>query len=379
MKKLFSIYVLLLFLSLNGYSQGINMLDSLKHELSLADQDTTKALILTELSANFRFSNLDSALHYGKEAYELSEKINYPKGKIIGLGLQGLALVWLGDLPEALRIGFESLNIANESNEVNSQIPLSVIGMVYFELKNYPKALFYMKKQLEAAKLNGDRYGGPYALTDIGEVLGEMNLLDSAELYHKQAIRVFDKMGRVDPLVYNRLGKIEMKRGNRTQAKNYFNQSLEIAMAFDEKRSISESYLHLSNFFDHAGDIDSAILYAKKSLSVSASIAQKKFMLGAANALAAYYENIDARESLAYYKMSSNIKESMFGSGNLQVIQGLIASEEQRQKELEEAEASFQNRLRMNALMGSTFTLVVVAFFLYRNNRQKQKAKRKAR
>ena len=34
-----------------------------------------------------------------------------------------------------------------------------------------------------------------------------------------------------------------------------------------------------------------------------------------------------------------------------------------------------QNKIRTNTLAGSLFTLIVIAFFLYRNNRQKQKAK----
>ena len=55
----------------------------------------------------------------------------------------------------------------------------------------------------------------------------------------------------------------------------------------------------------------------------------------------------------------------------------LSFDEQQRQYELIQAENEFRSRLRTNAFLGSTFTLIVIAFFFYRNNRQKQKAKQK--
>ena len=44
---------------------------------------------------------------------------------------------------------------------------------------------------------------------------------------------------------------------------------------------------------------------------------------------------------------------------------------------MEMAEAEFENRIRTNALLGGSFTLIVIVVLLYRNNRLQKKSKRK--
>ena len=64
----------------------------------------------------------------------------------------------------------------------------------------------------------------------------------------------------------------------------------------------------------------------------------------------------------------------MFGTGSLQSVQTLVAHEEERQKEIENSRVAYQNRLKQYALIAGLVTLLIVALFLFRNNRQKQKA-----
>ena len=49
--------------------------------------------------------------------------------------------------------------------------------------------------------------------------------------------------------------------------------------------------------------------------------------------------------------------------------------EHERQREIEDAKAEFANRLRINAFIGVSFTLLIIALILYRSSRLKQKAK----
>jgi len=51
--------------------------------------------------------------------------------------------------------------------------------------------------------------------------------------------------------------------------------------------------------------------------------------------------------------------------------------EQRRLQETEAAREEFENKMRTNVLLGSTFLFVVIAFFLFRNSRTKQKAKEK--
>jgi two-component system, NtrC family, sensor kinase len=56
-------------------------------------------------------------------------------------------------------------------------------------------------------------------------------------------------------------------------------------------------------------------------------------------------------------------------------VQTLVAHEEQRQKEIEAARVVYQNQLKQYALIAGLAILLLIAFFLYRNNRKEKKAK----
>ena len=82
-------------------------------------------------------------------------------------------------------------------------------------------------------------------------------------------------------------------------------------------------------------------------------------------------------KALKYYKLASENRKKLYGAGNIQVMKDMIAQSEKKQLEIEAAKVKYQNRLRMNAILGITFTLLVIAIFYFINSRRKQKAKQK--
>jgi len=382
MKRLTFILITLIIFSLKGFPQENKIIDSLKNALALSSADTSRAIIMVELSANYRFSKPDSGMVYGKRAFDFSNQIGYERGISLALGYQSLNHAWLGDFPAALKNAFEGLEISERTQDDSGKgLQLNVIGMVYFELGEYQTAEIYFRRQKE---INNDSQirkaleRQAYALTDLGEVLIYQGKLDSASYYQHSAIDAFKRAGRiVDPLCFSRLGDIEIRKHNIPKAKAYYHEGLQLSVINSQQRAISEICVKMARLYKNEGTLDSAIFYAKKGIAVASSINQKRNMLAAAKLLAEIYEPIDTGLALSYYKQADSIRNGMFGAGNIQAIQALITKEEERKSELKLAEESFNNRLRMNALMGSTFTLAVIAFFLVRNNRQNKKAKKK--
>src|SRR4029077_10932469 len=68
-------------------------------------------------------------------------------------------------------------------------------------------------------------------------------------------------------------------------------------------------------------------------------------------------------------------KDSLFGTGNIEAVQTLVAQEEKRQSEIAADKIAFQNQLKQYGLIAVLVILLVVAFFLYRNNRKEKAAK----
>jgi signal transduction histidine kinase len=126
--------------------------------------------------------------------------------------------------------------------------------------------------------------------------------------------------------------------------------------------------------FKYFNQPDSSIAYAKKGLQYGKINSYKKGILFSSTILAEYYDSIDTKQALYYYKIAVAAKDSLFGAGNIQTIQSLVSKEEARQKEIEQAKAAYQNQLKLYGLLAGLGVFSIIAFIQYRNNRQKQQA-----
>ncbi len=375
MKKILAFISILLFTYITARAQTKEAINKLHQQLSNAKNDTSRIYAQIVLCSNYRLGNTDSSLFYGQQALKSSQEINYPAGEILALSFMSITLEESGNLPKALEMAFNALQIAKSNNLNNLTSPtLNAIGEIYIILKDYPKALNYLERQKKIYDQFEANEGLGYALYDIGIVYEEINQLDSARHYELKALEFFRTINRDEPLVYEILGNIEMKSGNRAKALSYYQQSLQIAIQNNERRASATVYNKIASFYKITNQPDSGIHYARKGLEESELISHKKTILEAATLLSGFYEQKDAEEALRYLKIADAYKDSLYGTGNLQAIQTLVTQNEEHQKEIEAAKISYQNKIKQFALIAGLGILLLVASILYRNNRQKQKA-----
>jgi two-component system NtrC family sensor kinase len=367
--------VFLLSLGVVGLAQTRHVVDSLQHNLQAAKDDTSKIKAQIGLCYAYRLGNTDSSLFYGRKALTAAEKINYLEGQIPARGFMAVTMEQLGNLPEALGMAFKALQLAKENNLERLTTPeLNAIGETYIILKDYPKALYYLKLEKALDEKFSIEEGKAYALYDMGNAYGEMNELDSAYYYEQEAIKSFAKIGRKEPIIYKILGDIALKQGDKQEALKQYQQCLRIAISNRESRATGFAYNKIAAFYKNEGQPDSAIYYAGKGLKESEAIGKKLTSMEAANLLSELYEQKDPKEALRYLKIADFYKESLFGANNINAVQALVAQEEEHQKEIEANRVSYQNRLKLYALIAGLGILLLVALILFRNNRQKQKA-----
>jgi len=375
MKRHFALGFLLLSLATIGFGQSQHDIDSLKKKLQLAKADTSKINAQIDLCFIYRLGNTDSALFYGRKALKAAEKINYIEAQIQVRGFMAVTLEQLGDLPEALDMAFKALQLAKENDMEYKVTPaLNAIGETYIILKDYPKALHYLHRQRDLDKKLNIEEGYAYALYDIGNVYNEMGRLDSAYFYEQEAIKYFARTGRKEPIVYKTLGDIALKRGDKKEALKQYQQSLRIAISNNERRAIGFAYNKIAVFYKNNGQRDSAIYYAGEGLRESEAIGKKVTSMEAANILSELYEQKDPKQAMRYLKAANAYKELLFGTNNIYTVQALVSQQEEHQKEIEANRISYQNRLKLYALLAGLGILLLVALILYRNNLQKQKA-----
>ena len=373
MKKI--IWILLFtFLQAIGFSQK-SSIDSLKHELSIATQDTSRVLIMAKLCTASREVNIDTALFYGNKGLTLAKQIHFIKGEIRNLAELGRIQQDLGNLPRHLEIELKALRMAEDNHlEGEKVLPLTYIGNVYRTLNEPQKAINFYRQAMLISESNHHSFASNLKM-NIGNTFIQLNQIDSA-LYYLQTAQneMLKTHPNVHPLVYIGIGTIQTKLKNYKQAFDYYQKSLQVAEKEKTPRWISVTFRNIANLYKEQNQRDSSIYYAKKSLEIAESIADKSNASLTSDLLSKIYENYDNKKAFDYYKKAVELRDSLTGSGNIKTIQALFAQDEERQKEAENNKIAFRNQLKLYILLAVLGISLLIGFILYRNNRQKLKA-----
>ncbi|MEP6595644.1 MAG: ATP-binding protein [Ginsengibacter sp.] len=380
--KFYLTFVLLLFLQSPTRAQldVLKHADSLRHQLSIATQDTSRVLLMVGIAEAYLNTSPDSALLYGQKASILSQEINFPKGEADALLSISVVLRELGNLPKALSSALKALKIAEDNHLIfEEENSLVRIANVYIASKDFPKALGYFKQAEK--KLKNTSQGLLLAVVQMlsGDAYEQQNKLDSALYYEELAYHTMFRYGDASILqsVYRILGNIYGKSGNKQLALHYYQQGIEVGLKSGDDRSLSTMYTSVATFYKNQGGTDSAIYYAKQGLAYAEKLSYKKRMMAASSLLADLYDPIDARESLHYYKIANSAKDSLYSTEKVQAIEAINFDEQERHREIEAANVAYQNKLKQYALLAGLGVFLVVALILFRSNRQKQSANTK--
>jgi signal transduction histidine kinase len=385
----YAISILFIILNITSIAQNNNKLkwlnDSLKHELKKSRLDSVKAAIMLQLAENLLYNDPDSAIYYGEKALQLAERENTSQVKLGAMGFIGNSLINTGNLPKALELGFQAIEMAKD-------VPIRIAGIgptidnmgkIYYQIGDYEKAMRYFEDMVEMG--SSDVVGVAFGYINKAFVFEKLNLLDSAMIYLNNSYQKFSTLDHsffpavyhVTPDWYNLRAKIYLKQNKPELALKDLFTTLQMTLQNDQAYHSSNTYNDISGFYKRFNQPDSTIYYAEKGLSEATRVSYSLGILNASEILAEQYESTDAVKALYFYKLASETRNGIYGAGNLQIIRDMIAQNENKQRELKAARIESRNRIRLNTLLGSLFTLFVVAILLFRNNRIKHKAKQK--
>lgn len=87
-----------------------------------------------------------------------------------------------------------------------------------------------------------------------------------------------------------------------------------------------------------------------------------------------YKEQKQPDSALKYQEILMAAKDSLFSKEKVRQMQDIAFKEQLRQKELITEREQFRNRLKVYALLLALVVFSVIAYLLWRNNQQRQKA-----
>jgi two-component system NtrC family sensor kinase len=281
--------------------------DSLKHELAVSKQDTSRVLLLDELSNTYSYTNSDSALLYGKHALALAQRINFPRGEARALISLGQVVRDQGDLPKSLALRISALEIAENGRfSIELAKALLQLGRTYIDLSNYAKAINYLQRARRIAKAihnEGDEFS---AIMNLSVAYKLNNQRDSSLSILRNAYNRINLHGSPinKAFFFSQWGILQFELGNHQASLDILKKNLLLYQSLTNQRGLSGSYLSLSNIFKELNQPDSSIYYAQKGLVTAQSIGFKRNVLATSKLLAELYEAKDIRKALYYYKIA---------------------------------------------------------------------------
>ena len=350
--------------------------DSLKHELIIAKNDTSRVLIMAEVANAYFGFNSDTLNLYGNEALELAQRIHFSRGEASALNALGIGFQAPGDYPKSFEYLYRGLQIAEEKNYVlETAVCYSFIANGYWFLGDYSKAVDFTKKSQNLFKTIINKHGvSEWMLFNIlttGQAYLEYNL-DSSYSYLLQFYdaTLHDKFWH--PVALANLGDCLFRRGDHRNSFNYAREGIAGAIANGDNLTEAEACATISGFFKTTQEPDSAIYYANRGLRAANTIAYGLGIYKNSKLLAEEYEQLNVKEALHYRKIYDSVNESMYGAKKVQGLQKTLAEEQHRQQQIQQEQIEKENRLKQYGFIAGLAILFLIAFILYRNNLQKK-------
>ena len=271
-------------------------IDSLENQLNHANPQNKLEILIT-LSKEYWNISPQKGLNYSDQATELADSLDDQQKKAKALLYGGVNAWFGGSYDLAIEYYQKSLTLAETIDDKRLiAYNLNNLGMVNSHLENYQKAIGYYSKSSSIMKELGDEIEyakivnnigklnallGDYKealrnqlsilglveksnehsfllwlLCDIGTLYNNLANNELARQYFSRALNVSrtidDQVGK--SMILRNLGIISLKKKEYHRAKQYFTESLELAIKSAAKEEIKENYKNLSKYYQAAGD-----------------------------------------------------------------------------------------------------------------------------
>lgn len=220
-------------------------------------------------------SNYPKALEYQMAALKLSEEINDKKSVAVILGNIGLVYEGQADYKKALVYHFDALKLNEELNEKSAVARnLGNIGNAYDAQGDYNKSLEYYFKALKMYEILGEEIGQARNLGNIGFAYQEKKEYAKAIVYHNKALSMNRALGNriLEGMNIGNIGATYMSIAQQNnlsggkpsvdslrneiiipKAEQHLKASIAIFTEINDKQSLHELYLYLSQLEEISG------------------------------------------------------------------------------------------------------------------------------
>ena len=211
-------------------------IEALKEKLTGTDQLFPRIQLLQQLSKAYRDIDMQTALAYAEEAFQLTETNEFkanPDARVLADSLSHLsfALSKLNDLKSALQRGLQALAIYETLDWSSGYAAvLTTVGFSYAIFGNHVEALQHALKALEVARAIGDLREELQARNALGVVYGMAEDYEESYRHFLSCLELEAALNlETNPATLNNCSLINIYMGNYEVALDYGLRCLEAA------------------------------------------------------------------------------------------------------------------------------------------------------
>ena len=378
MKNIFILFFLLT-AAVNLPGQSLEA-DSLIKRLEKAPIDTNRVNLLLSIAGKLYFYRPDVSLEYSEKALKISRDLDYNNGIVSSLNLAGESYRITGNYPKALQYQLQALGISRElKNEEVESNSLGFIGVIYMELNEYRQALQYF---LPAINIKNRLPASPpavFVLANTGISYDFLGMFDSALHYLRLAEEqnIVVRHPQLSSLIPRSLGNVYIHKGKSDSALLFYFAALQNSRRSNESINLGAIQQKIAEVYEKLNLNDSSLYYGLNAFNEAQRTSQKSRLLESSNLLVRLYRGMHKYDSAFYFDdIATSMKDSLYGMQKFKQLQLLMLSEQKRQQEIEQEQERYKNEMKMIALWSAVGIFLIIAFILFRNNRQKQKINR---
>ena len=193
----------------------------------------------------------------------------------------GVAYYSLGQFQKAIQYHKKSLNIDRElGNREGQGASLNNLGSAYLSLGEFPTAIDYLQQALEIARSIGDRSGEGKALGNLGGAYYSLGEFHTAIDYHQQALDIARSIGdrSGEGRALGNLGSAYRSLGEFHTAIDYHQQALDITREIGDRSGEGGCLGNLGLAYGSLGEFHTAIDYHQQHLDIAREIGDRQFL-----------------------------------------------------------------------------------------------------
>jgi two-component system, NtrC family, sensor kinase len=256
------------------------------------------------------------------------------------------------------------------------------LGYLLHDMKNDSASIRYQLESLRLSQLQKDTLGIANSYTDLGQFYSTLKNYDLARSYLTNGLSMY-RIAKHDGGIgysYFRIAKNESASGQLDSALLHHYLSIRYCSIAKDTGFMAENFESIGNIYLDKNQPKRALEYFQMALGIWSRTSDTSNVIKAYQDLETTYERLNEPGlALENHKFYSNLKDSVHSRDQAAKI---LEMESKRnfqqtveQSKIQQEKDKYEAGIKIYGLLGILVFLLVAAFLLYRNSRQKQKDK----